>query len=163
MTTCTHPWECKHLSPDNMLRKCTSPLQLAWGHLSSLILYPLYHIPGHTSLSVLSTPSIHSSSEVHNSLVQTELGSTIALSLLQLNKTQKLLKTAILEGQFFLTPYYRSSLPFSFHKEFDCWPWASLSSHKTETQCYTQSVKSGNRPEKSTHARLLVCHPLFYW
>lgn len=52
---------------------------------------------------------------------------------------------------------------FSFHKEFDCWPWASLSSRKTETQCYTQSMKSGNRPEKSTHARLLVCHPLFYW
>lgn len=131
------------------------PLQPAWGHLSSLILYPLYHIPGHTSLSVLSTHSIHSSSEVPNSLVQTEPGSTITLSLPQLNKTQKLLKTAVLGGQFF-TPYYGSSLPFSFHKESGCWPRASLSSHKTETQRYTQSLKSGNRPEKSICARLFA-------
>lgn len=37
----------------------------------------------------------------------------------QLNETQKLLKMAIPEGQYF-TPHYGSSLPFSFHKEFGC-------------------------------------------
>lgn len=45
---------------------------------------------------------------------------TAAPSFPQLNKTCQLLKTAILEGQFF-TPCYGSSLPFSFCREFGCW------------------------------------------
>lgn len=56
----------------------------------------------------------------------------------------------------------RESFPFSVHKEFHC-SLELVFPPTRETQCYTQSVKPGNLAEKSTHARLLVCYPLFYW
>lgn len=71
-------------------------------------------------------------------------------------KNRQLLKTSVLEGQFF-TPCYGSSLLFSFHREFGCWPQLGFppTRHKhsvTLRLCYLESTQQKAHVQDSLFA-----------